>query len=103
MSWKQKGFLMSPHPLTNFEIKKYLQNNPQRSSKNEPRFNGVYLRDNLPKIKDGTYVIIFMSTLILELIGLLCTHQIIVVLILIVLEFNTFQKKLKHLLINQQL
>ena len=25
--------------------------------KNEPRFNGVYSRDNLAKIKDGTYVI----------------------------------------------
>ena len=31
----------SPHPLTNFEIKNYFQN--------EPRFNGVYSRDNLPK------------------------------------------------------
>ena len=40
---------MSPHPLTNFEIQKYYQN--------EPRFNGVYSRDNLPKIKDGAYVI----------------------------------------------
>ena len=40
---------MSPHPLTNFKIKKYYQN--------EPRFNGVYSRDNLPKIEDGTYVI----------------------------------------------
>ena len=41
---------MSPHPLTNFEIQKYYQN--------EPRFNGVYCRDNLPKaIKDGAYVI----------------------------------------------
>ena len=39
---------MQPHPLTNFEIQKYYQN--------EPRFNGVYSRDNLPKIKDGTYV-----------------------------------------------
>ena len=39
---------MPPHPLTNFEIQKYYQN--------EPRFNGVYSRDNLPKIKDGTYV-----------------------------------------------
>ena len=37
------------HPLTNFEIQKYYQN--------EPRFNGVYSRDNLPKIKDGAYVI----------------------------------------------
>ena len=44
------GFLMPPHPLTNFEIQKYY--------KNEPRFNGVFSRDNLPKkIKDGAYVI----------------------------------------------
>ena len=40
---------MPPHPLTNFEIQKYYQN--------EPRFNGVYSRDNLPKIKDGAYII----------------------------------------------
>ena len=39
---------MSPHPL-NFEIQKYFQN--------EPKFNGVYSRNNLPKIKDGAYVI----------------------------------------------
>ena len=38
------------HPLTNFEIQIYHQN--------EPRFNGIYSRDNLPdKIKDGAYVI----------------------------------------------
>ena len=43
---------MPPHPLTNFEIQKYY--------KNEPRFNGVFSRDNLPKkVKDGAYVIIF--------------------------------------------
>ena len=40
---------MQPHPLTNFEIQKCYQN--------EPKFNGVYPRDNLPKIKDGAYVI----------------------------------------------
>ena len=41
---------MTPHPLTNFEIKTYYQN--------EPRFIGVYSRDNLPdKIKYGGYVI----------------------------------------------
>ena len=34
---------------TNFEIQKYYQN--------ESRFNGVYSRDNLPKINDGAYVI----------------------------------------------
>ena len=44
------GFLMSSHPLTNFEIQKYYQN--------ETRFNGVFSRNNLPKtIKDGTYLI----------------------------------------------
>ena len=44
------GFLMLPHPLTNFEIQKYY--------KNEPRFNGVFSRNNLPKrMKDGAYVI----------------------------------------------
>ena len=41
---------MPPHPLTNFEIIKYYEN--------ESRFNGVYSRENLPnKIKDGAYVI----------------------------------------------
>ena len=41
---------MLPYPLTNVEMQKYYQN--------EPRFNGVYSRNNLPnKIKDGAYVI----------------------------------------------
>ena len=45
---------MPPHPLPNFEIQKYYQN--------EPRFNGLYSRDILPGrssagIKDGAYVI----------------------------------------------
>ena len=40
---------MPPHSLINFEIQKYFQNGP--------RFNGVYSRNNLPKIKDGAYVI----------------------------------------------
>ena len=41
---------MTPHPLTNFEIQAYYQN--------EPRFIGVYSRDNLlEKIQDGAYVI----------------------------------------------
>ena len=40
---------MPPHPLTNFGIQKYYQN--------LTRFNGIYSRDNLPKIKDGAYVI----------------------------------------------
>ena len=40
---------MLPHSLTNVEIKKYYQ------KKN--RFNGVYSRDNLQKIKEGAYII----------------------------------------------
>ena len=41
---------MPPHPLTNFEIRRYYQY--------EPKFNGIYSGDNLPsKIKDGAYVI----------------------------------------------
>ena len=40
---------MPPHPLTNFEIQKYY--------KNEPRFDGIYSRDYLPRIKDGAYII----------------------------------------------
>ena len=42
--------LLSFHPLTNIEISEYYSN--------ESRFNGVYSRDNLPKItKKGAYVI----------------------------------------------
>ena len=40
---------MPPHPQTNFDIQKYYQN--------ESRFNSVCSRDNLPKIRDGVYVI----------------------------------------------
>ena len=41
---------MPPHALTNFELEMYYQN--------EPRFNGVFSRNNLPlKIKYGAYVI----------------------------------------------
>ena len=39
---------MPPHPLTNFEIQKYYRN--------ESKFNSVYSRKNLPKIKNGAYV-----------------------------------------------
>ena len=40
---------MLSHPLTNFEIQKYYQN--------ESRFNAFCSRDNLTEIKDGAYVI----------------------------------------------
>ena len=41
--------LKASYPLTKFEIKKYYQN--------EPRYNDVYSRDILHRIKDGAYVI----------------------------------------------
>ena len=41
---------LPPHSLINFEIQEYYQN--------EPRFNGVFSRDNLSNtIKNGAYVI----------------------------------------------
>ena len=40
---------MLHHPLTNFEIQKYYEN--------ETKFNGVDPRNDLPKIKDGAYII----------------------------------------------
>ena len=41
---------LTPHLLTNFEIQEYYQN--------EPRFNGVFSRDNLPNsVKNGACVI----------------------------------------------
>ena len=54
---------MLPHPFTNFEVQQYYQN--------EPRFNGVYSRDNLPElssteIKDGAYVINLVEYSLIE-------------------------------------
>ena len=47
---KPLNSLLPFHPLTNFEISEYYNN--------EPRFNSVYSRNNLPKtIKKGAYVI----------------------------------------------
>ena len=80
-------------PLTNLEMQKYYQN--------DPRFNEVYSRDNLPKIKDGANVINLDEYSDIE------THSIalhalnnngIMLFILIVLELNIFQKQFKNLL-----
>ena len=85
------GFLMPPHPLTNFEIQKYYQNNP--------RFNGVFSRDNLPiKIKDGAYVIYLDECVQMQAdIGLLYFATEVKLFISIVLVLNMFLKKLKNL------
>ena len=39
---------MPPHPLTNFQVQKCYQN--------KAKFNDVYWRNNLFKIKDGAYI-----------------------------------------------
>ena len=71
------GFLMPPHPLTNFEIQKYYQN--------EPRFNKVFSRDNL------------MNMQMLVHIGLLYFVKEVKLFISIVFVLNMFLKKLKNL------
>ena len=40
---------MPNHTISNFEIQKYYQN--------ELKFNGIYSRNNLSKLKNGTYII----------------------------------------------
>ena len=79
---------MSRHYLTNFEIKKYYQN--------ERKFNGVYSRNDLPKIKDTAHVINldeFKTTgshwITLHVTAKNCDT-------VIVLELSIFQNKLQN-------
>ena len=46
---KKQEFLVSLYPLSNIEITNYFNC--------EPRFNGNFSRNNLPKIKNGVYTI----------------------------------------------
>ena len=68
---------MLSHPLTNFEIQKYYQN--------EPRFNKVFSRDNL------------MNMQMLVHVGLLYFVKEVKLFISIVFVLNMFLKKLKNL------
>ena len=80
---------MLPHLLTNFEIQKYYQN--------EPRFNGVYSRDNVTEIKDEAYVINLdeYSDIGNHWVALYFHNNYVTYFD----SFGVFQKKLKHLLI----
>ena len=85
------GFLMLPPPLTNFEIQKYYEN--------EPKFNGVFSRDNLQKkIKSRAYVINLdeYADTGTHWIALFCKKMKL--FILIVSALSIFLKKLKNLL-----
>ena len=96
---KQNEFSIPPHALTNFEIQKYY--------KNESRFNGVYSRDNLPEhssteIKDGAYIINLdeysdIGTHWVALYAQNNNNNVLKNSILLV--YNLFLRKLKHLLI----
>ena len=84
-------FLIPPHPLTNFEL--------QKCYKYEPRFNGIFSRNNLPKkIKDGAYIINLdeYANVGTYWIALFCKKMKLFILIVLVL--NIFLKKLKNLL-----
>ena len=88
------GFLMLPHPLTNFEIQNY---------KIEPTFNGFFSRINWPKKKkkkDEAYIINpdEYANVGTHWIALFCVK--IKLFVSIVLVFNIFLKKLKILLKN---
>ena len=80
-----------PHPLTNFEIQQYYQN--------ELRFNSVFSRDDLSKkMKGGAYVINLdeYADTGTNWIALFCNK--VELFISIVLVLNIFRKKLKNLL-----
>ena len=80
-----------PHSLTNFEIQRYYQNNT--------RFNGIYLRHNLPnKIKDGVYIInhykhVSIGPVLLCMRTVVRRHLAMLRYILIVLESSKLLKK----------
>ena len=83
------GFLILPHSLTNFKIQNYYQN--------EPRFNGAFSRNNLPKkLKDGVYVINLDEYADLVQIALLYFVTKVKLFTSIVLVLNVFLKRLKN-------
>ena len=71
-------FLMPPHTLTNFEIEEYYQN--------EPKSDGVYSRDNPPRIKDVVYIINLDDYSDIGTYWIACMYKVMMLLILIVLE-----------------
>ena len=89
---------MPPHLLTNFKR--------QKCYKNEPRFNGVFSRNNLPeynsieKIKNGAYILYLdeYANVGTHWIALFCKKMKLFIARVLVL--NIFLKKLKILLKN---
>ena len=57
-----------PHPLTNFEIQNYYEN--------ESKFNSIYARNNSSEIKDGAYLVNLDEYESIEITGLLCIQML---------------------------
>ena len=57
-----------PHPLTNFEIQNYYEN--------ESKFKSIYARNNSSEIKDGAYLVNLDEYESIEIIGLLCIQML---------------------------
>ena len=87
-SQSRAGFLLPPHPLTNFKIQKYCQKTP--------KFNGFYSRCNLPKIEDGPYIVNLDDCKLYELIGQLFFLKMMQQHISMVPYFNIFKNELKQ-------
>ena len=73
---------------------KIIKNKIQKYYQSEPRFNGIYSRDNLQKIKDGAYIIN------LDEYSDIGTHWVALYVqnndVTYFDSFGVFQKKLKH-------
>ena len=81
---------MPPHPLTIFEI--------QTCYHNEPKFNRVYWKNNLLKIKDGAYAINLHECKSIGTNWISLYMNTKTVAYLIALELNIFQKKFENTL-----
>ena len=81
---------MPPHPLTIFEI--------QTCYHNEPKFNRVYWRNNLLKIKDGAYAINLHECKSIGTNWISLYMNTKTATYLIALELNIFQKKFENTL-----
>ena len=86
---------MQPHLLTNFEI--------QNCCEKKPRFNGVYSRNNLLKIKDRAYVINLDEYESIGAHWVACMRMVIMWYVLITLELNIFRKKLEKIIDNRNI
>ena len=82
--YSRPGYLMPPHPLTNFETQSYYQND-------------LYSRNNLAKVKDGAYVTNLDEFKSIETCWIDSLWMEIRWYILTALELNILQKKLKRL------